>query len=150
MWLHIIYYLLFLNKQIQHYLFVCANIVAILHDTPFSFIKRYKWKLQASKRRHRAIQIARNQGPRNQGDILTVDTYERAGLFADDFEDIFEALHHSIIAPRGVTRPKKITPTSLSPRFRLLLAFDYLRNGPKYGRFVPIYHISISQIKKVT
>lgn len=148
MLLFLILYLLIINRRKLQFLHSLHSSLTAIQELNFRAIKRYGWKLQARKRRQRRVQRARHQGPRNQGDITRIDLYDRTGLYPDQFQDLFDALQHTLQLPRRVTRHKKATSTTLSPHFRLLLALDYLKNGPKYKRFVPIYNISLSQVAK--
>ena len=141
-----IIYLIHLNKRIKQNLHTCCRLLGLLNQVKFHPIKAYGWKLQATKRRRRHLQVHRHQPPRNQ--MRYFDLYETAGVFPHQFEDLFSALRPQIILPRNQSNPKKPCLTTLSPPLRLLLTLDYLRNGPKYKRFVDKYNISRSQVCK--
>ena len=145
MLLFLIFCLLALNRRYQQRLQTSAILLnTAVKQVGFSNIKRYSWKLQANKRRAREVQRCRQQPPRNQGDILAVDVYEHTGLFSDQFEELYLAIEYQIKSPRYDPLrpfPRKTCTTSLSPRFRLLLCLDYLRNGPKYKRFSYQYKV---------
>lgn len=141
--------LLNLNKRIQRELLSFATLLTVLDSLPTRNIQRYKWKLQ--NRRQRQPQLNRHQGPRNQGDLRHIDLYERTGLFTDDFTDLYHALRATITLPRcryPQLIPRRKVSTTLSPVFRLVLALDYLRNGPKYKRFTAVYRIPKGHVCK--
>lgn len=151
MFMQLLLLLLKINKRVQHQLQTSVLLLHHLANQKYHCINRYKWKLQARKRRRRKPQRHRRQGPRNQGNILDINIYERTGIFASMFEDLYDGIKSSIKLPRNYTPElvKRVTPTSLCPRFRLLLVLDYMRNGYKYAPFSARYfNISRSQVAK--
>jgi Mor family transcriptional regulator len=138
--------LLALNRKLQRHIHLNAQLFQALQYLPSSNIRRFSYKLQAAKRRRRNVLRRRHQSPRDQGDILQADTYDLAGLYEDQFNDLFLQVKDIIVLPRNNPFPKKKCKTSLSTYFRLLFSLDFLRNGPKYNRFSRQYKISTSQV----
>ncbi len=90
----LVQHLILKNRKNQQKLQLYFNILLAINSLSFKKIKRYKKQLQ--KRQKRQVQKHRHQGPRNQGDILSVDIYERTGLFEDTYYQYFEVLKNSI------------------------------------------------------
>eukprot|EP01112_Ceratiomyxa_fruticulosa_P009433 TRINITY_DN2457_c0_g1_i7.p1 TRINITY_DN2457_c0_g1~~TRINITY_DN2457_c0_g1_i7.p1 ORF type:complete len:376 (-),score=58.77 TRINITY_DN2457_c0_g1_i7:48-1124(-) len=151
----ITYYLIKNKKRFHHHL---QSSKFVLEDRlfPNKTIQKAKKKLA---RRVRGLVVGRSsihkigsQIKRDSGNIMQSNVYERTGLFEDDFEEIFEMVKDDIVQPRYVrSKPSnshKATPTSLSPRMRLLLVLHWLHDYPKYKLLKQIYHISKAQISR--
>lgn len=108
--------------------------------------KKYLQKMQRRRRRTRPYNQKRLL-PRNQGDILAVNTHERTGLFEHQFEEVYQSIKDTLKRPRG-SQGTRNTVVSLSPRFRLLLVLHWLRRNLHYRTLALIYFVSPATISR--
>jgi len=78
---------------------------------------------------------------RNRGDIRDVPIYQRTGLFEDQFVELYRRLREQL---------RTRTPTTLSPRFRLLMFLHWLRHYPKLKELADIYDVSTATASRET
>lgn len=141
--------LIWLLQRMRAIRMMICSFIAVL-DQPHRITKRYrnyKKKMSKMKLRWSPPRFPRHQPPRDQGDIDTIDLFRRTGLEREEFDHIFELTENSLVKPRNY-RSSRITKTSLSPRFRLLLALQFLRHYPKYSELAEFFHISASQVSR--
>lgn len=128
-----------------------ASAMVLMYSSyrPSRQYRKYKKKMRAMFTRPRTSIILRRhrtQPPREQGDFRSVNVFQTTGLFEDQFEEIFRQVQHLIMQPRVGTHSTRVTKTSLSPRFRLLLVLEFLRHYPRYFVLAKLYNISVSQV----
>lgn len=143
----------------QQQIAACFNRIFSLHSTHKNRnpkTTKFLSKLKKRTPRRYLPRHRRHQPPRQQGDILSVDIRAKTGLDPDEFESLFEQLRFQISSPRRVSslnRPspalvRRETPTSLSPRFRLLLVLEWLREYSHYKVLSETYGISVAQVSR--
>lgn len=76
------------------------------------------------------------------------DLYHSTGLFAKEFERLYQKAAPLIVQPRLPAQRLRTMPTSLTPRARLLLVLQWLRQYPRMHRFRALFgDISRQQVR---
>lgn len=90
--------------------------------------------------------LARSQSKRQLLQIQSLDIFDRTGLFEDDFETLYERCEAKLSQPRfGSTRSIKRV---LSPRVRLLMTLQFLRENLKFKILADLYNVSPATAKR--
>jgi len=151
--MHIIIFLLFKlilsTKRKLLLLQQALHTITTLRNTKWRNINRFHRRfLRKLKLHHAPRPLTRQQPPRNQLDISTINIFDRTGVFEDDFEWIYQQIKDEIVQPRTTYQSERRTATSLSPRARLLLILHWLRHYPRYTilHILPILYTTLKGI----
>lgn len=138
-----------LQRQILVLSAMASVLLSLLTSTAWKHTHKYKRKLRKVNlhTNHNKPQ-KRWQPARKTGRILTVDIYARTGLFEDEFENLFQSVKEKISQRRLGGPTMRVTPTTLTPRFRLLLVLHWLRHYLRYSTLGELYGISQSQVSR--
>jgi hypothetical protein len=92
----------------------------------------------------------RRQPARRGGDIVNQmpTIYERTGLYPDEFENLYAQISARLVQARLPGQRLRVISTSLTPRMRLLLVLQFLKEHSPLKNFRREFAISSSQVSR--